>query len=98
MKLNSVSVNDAIKQVEDLIEKEKSISPALKAAIKILVTLMTIIIGRLNINSKNSSKPPSEDKDRKRGSNRKKSEKKPAGQDGHIGARLKKSNYSELLK
>ena len=98
MKLNSVSVNDAIKQVEDLIEKEKSISPALKAAIKILVTLMTIVIGRLNINSKNSSKPPSEDKDRKRGSNRKKSEKKPGGQDGHIGARLKKIDNPDKIE
>lgn len=98
MKINKISVNETIKQVEDLLEQEKTISPALKAAIKILVALMSMLIGRLNINSKNSSKPPSEDKNRKRGSKKKKSEKKPGGQDGHLGTRLKKTNNPDKIE
>jgi len=90
MKPINTSVNNTIRQVEELLDQEKSISPALKAAIKILITLMSILANRLNINCKNSSKPPSEDKNRKRGSNKTKSDKKPGGQNGHIGTNLKK--------
>jgi transposase len=90
MKLNNISVNSAIQQAEELLEKEKSIAPALKAAIRVLIVLISLLASRFGANSKNSSKPPSEDKNRKRGSNRKKSGKKPGGQHGHVGTKLKK--------
>ncbi|MCK4870880.1 MAG: IS66 family transposase [Gammaproteobacteria bacterium] len=90
MKLNNVNVNGAIKEVEFLLAKEKNMSPALKAAIKILIMLVTILANSLGVTSKNSSKPPSDDKNRKRGSMNKKSDKKPGGQKGHVGTKLKK--------
>jgi transposase len=98
MKLNNISANNTIRKVEELLKKERSISPALKTAIKILIALISVLIGRLNINSKNSSKPPSEDKNRKRGSNKEKSKKKPGGQDGHIGTRLKKTDNPDKIE
>lgn len=90
MKPNKVSVNATIQEVESLLEKEKNISPALKASIKMMILLVDLLSGRANLNSKNSSKPPSDDKNRKRGSKNEKSNKKPGGQNGHIGTKLKK--------
>ena len=85
MKPNKVSVNATIQEVESLLEKEKNISPALKASIKMMILLVDLLSGRANLNSKNSSKPPADDKNRKRGSKNKKSNKKPGGQNGHVG-------------
>ena len=90
MTLDKISVNAAIKEVESLLKKEEHLSPALKAAIKILIVLITMFANRFGLNSKNSSAPPAEDKRRKRGSSREKSGKKPGGQNGHIGTKLEK--------
>lgn len=87
---NKISINAAITEVENLLKKEENISPTLKAAIKILIVLITMLAQRFGLNSKNSSKPPADDKNRERGSNREKSGKKPGGQNGHIGTKLKK--------
>ena len=90
MKFNSVSITKAIQEVEDLLEKESSINPALRAAIKIIIMLVTILANRLNLNSNNSSKPPASDTNRVRGSKKEKSTKKRGGQNGHIGVKLTK--------
>lgn len=66
MKVNRISVKSTIQKVEELLEEDKSVSPALKAAIKILITLVSVLMCRFNSNSENSSKPPSEDKNRER--------------------------------
>jgi transposase len=98
MKIDQVSANRTIQKVEELLEAEKTISPALKVAIKLLVEIMSLLMSRLNVNSKNSSKPPSEDRNRDRGSNRKKSDKKPGGQNGHIGTKLKKTGSPDKIE
>lgn len=96
---NKLSVNKAIKEVESLLAEEKNLSPALKAAIKMLIMLVSLLVNGFGLNSKNSSKPPASDTNRKRGSNREKSDKKPGGQKGHIGTRLKKvSNPDKIEK
>ncbi len=68
MKLNKISINSAIQNAEALIEKDDSLSPAIKTTIKMLILLISLLASRLNLTSKNSSKPPSDDKNRKRGS------------------------------
>ena len=90
MKIKDISINSVIEDAEQLLGKDKSISPAIKATMKMMVMVIKLLTDRLNINSSNSSKPPSEDKNRKRGSNKQKSGKKPGGQIGHIGTKLKK--------
>jgi len=98
MKIDGISVNKAIAEVECLLKKEKNLSPALKAAIKLLIVLMSLFVARLQSNSKNSSKPPADDKNRKRGSNREKSNKKPGGQSGHVGRKLKKVDEPDVIE
>lgn len=98
MDLKKISINSAIEEAEKLIETDKSISPAIKATIKMLIMIIKLMSDKLNITSKNSSKPPSEDKNRKRGSAKKKSDKKPGGQNGHIGTKLKKAANPDEIK
>ena len=98
MKINKISANSTIQKVEELLKEEKSISPALKMAINILIELMSLLLSRLNTNSKNSSIPPSDDKNRKRGSNKDKSNKKPGGQNGHVGTKLKKIENPDKIE
>ena len=98
MTLNKINVNDAIKEVKKLLAKEKKMSPALKAAIKVLILIVSMLADRMNLTSKNSSKPPASDTNRKRGSNRKKSDKKPGGQKGHIGTKLTKVSDPDKIE
>nr|CAJ71795.1 conserved hypothetical protein [Candidatus Kuenenia stuttgartiensis] len=64
-------------------------SPAVRSMIELLVLLITLLAGRLNRNSRNSSKPPSSDPNRKRES-KAKGERKAGGQKGRDGVTLKK--------
>lgn len=90
MKLKDIDVSQVIKNAKSLLAEEKTISPALKAVFEILIMIITILSERFSLNSSNSSKPPADDKDRKRGSKKKPSVRKPGGQNGHEGNRLEK--------
>lgn len=87
MKLSKVNVTKTIEEVSTLLEKEKRISPVLKAAIQLLLTIVTLLAERLSLNSNNSSKPPSTDPNRKK---KKKTgnKRKPGGQLGRDGTNL----------
>jgi len=98
MKLNKISVNATTQEVKILLEQEKNISPALKAAIKMMLLLVETLTGQASLNSKNSSKPPTDDKNRKRGSSNKNSGKKPGGQNGRDGVKLKKADCPDRIE
>ena len=80
-------IDSVVEQAKKILLKEK-ISPAFKVIFELLIALLATLINRLNLNSRNSSKPPSSDPNRTRGSKRKKSKKKPGGQNGHKGSNL----------
>ena len=88
MTLNNENVQETIASAKALLEKEKNISPALRAVFQLLFVFMQAMLERLSINSKNSSKPPSSDPNRKK-TNKPGSKKKPGGQPGRIGKQLK---------
>lgn len=98
MKINNTSVDRAIQKANDLLKIEKNISPAFKAAIEILIFLVGVLLQGKNINSKNSHKPPSEDKNRKRGSNKEKSLRKAGGQQGRKGVQLKPTSNPDRIE
>lgn len=88
MTVESINVEAAIKRVNDLVALEKDMSPALKASLEVLLLLVTILANRLGLNSRNSSKPPSTDRNRLK-EPKEAGERKPGGQPGHRGATLK---------
>jgi transposase len=57
--------------------------------LEVLVLIITLMAERLNLNSRNSSKPPSSDPNREK-KPRKKGDRKPGGQNGHTGRTLEK--------
>ena len=89
MKLNNDNIKETIDNAKALLAKEKNISPALRSVIKLLFIFMQAMLERFSINSKNSSKPPSSDSNRKKSTARNKSNKKAGGQPGRIGKQLK---------
>jgi transposase len=98
MKLDKVSINETLNKAESLLKEEQGLSLALRTMFEMLILLIRAFTSRLNINSSNSSMPPSTDKKRKRGSNKEKSNKKPGGQNGHEGSRLEQSeNPDEII-
>lgn len=98
MKFDKISVNEALDNAQALLKKEKKLSPAIKAMFALLILIIRALTGKLNTNSSNSSKPPATDKNRKRGSNKDKSNKKPGGQNGHKGSQLEKSDHPDKIK
>jgi transposase len=97
MTVDHINVEEAVQRVKDLIAKEKDLSPALKAGIDILLLLVTILVNRLGLNSKNSSKPPSTDRFRPR-KQRSNGDRKPGGQPGHDGVTLKPVENPDEIK
>lgn len=90
MTVENINVSAAIEKVRELLKKDKSSSPALVAAVELLITIVTILLNQKNLNSRNSSKPPSQDPNREKnlGKGVKRSKNKPGGQKGHPGATL----------
>ena len=87
MTLTKVSIAEAMNNAKNALAKDKTISLATKLAMELLITLMSILVDRLHLNSSNSSKPPSLDPDRKK-IFRKKSSRLKGGQHGHNGTTL----------
>ncbi len=86
MKIENLEVEQIIEKVKKQIEEEKTISPALRASLEMLLTLVTLLLNRLGLNSRNSSKPPSSDPNRKK--KRKNGNNNPGAQKGHTGNHL----------
>ncbi len=97
MTLKDVDVEATIKEVRLLLEKENDLSPALRSMIEMLILIVTLLVGRIGLNSKNSSKPPSTDPNRQR-QQKKKGNKKAGGQRGHIGTTLTKIDDPDKIK
>ena len=98
MKISNINVEETIEKAKTLLAEEKNISSALRAVIEVLLLLVTILLQRKGLTSCNSSKPPSEDKNRQRGSTKKKSNRKPGGQPGRPGVQLKPVNNPDQIE
>jgi len=64
---------------------------------EILILIITLLANRLNLNSTNSSKPPSSDPNRKKRQNRKTGN-KAGGQKGHVGTTLKQVDQPDIVE
>lgn len=79
MKINGIDVDATLKKVATVLSEEKGLSPAIRSVVELPVLLITLPVSRLNLDSRNSSKPPSGDPNRKKVS-RAKGDKKAGGQ------------------
>lgn len=98
--IGKINITDTLKKVELLLRQDKSISPQGRAMMDLLVLVIHLLLGKLGLNSGNSSIPPSQDPHRKRGSTRKAKGKKckPGGQNGHEGTTLQPEENPDQIE
>lgn len=88
MKSDKVNITETVESARKLLETDKQISPALRAMFEMLLMIITLLAGKLGLNSQNSSKPPSTDPNRKKKAASNKGNNKPGGQPGRVGKNL----------
>jgi len=89
MTLDSIDIDKTVAEVKRYLEEEKGLSPAFVASMNLLLVLVSLLIDRLGLNSRNSSKPPSSDPNRPK-VKMSAGKRKPGGQKGHDGKTLQK--------
>jgi transposase len=82
-----IDIQQSLDNVREQLDGDESLSPALRASIDMLILLVSLLANRFNLNSRNSSKPPTSDLNRIKPT-RQKSGKRPGGQPGHEGSTL----------
>ncbi len=98
MTIRDINITSSLENIDTLLKKEKNISPSLRAAIELLVVIVTLMIERLKLNSKNSSTPPSQDPNRKKNPKKGDSSRTTGGQKGHEGTTLRQvDNPDEII-
>ncbi|MDP3705947.1 MAG: IS66 family transposase [Legionellaceae bacterium] len=88
MKADKINITETVESARKLLEADKKISPALRAMFEMLLMIITLLAGKLGLNSQNSSKPPSTDPNRKKKTGSNKGNNKPGGQPGRVGKNL----------
>ena len=71
MKIEHIDIEATIEKARRLVSDDEQLSAASKSMFEILILLITLLANRLNLNSTNSSKPPSSDPNRKKKPRRK---------------------------
>ena len=88
MKIEGIEVERALDTVRKALQEEAGLSAALRAALETLLSLVTVLLNRVTLGSRNSSTPPSKDPNRKKKSRKGRSGRPPGGQTGHRGTTL----------
>lgn len=97
MKIENIDIQATIEKAQLLVREDKQLSSATRSMFEILILIITLLVNRLNLNSTNSSKPPSSDPNRKK-QPRNKTGKKAGGQNGHAGITLQKVDNPNRIK
>lgn len=97
MKIESIDIQATIEKAQLLVREDKQLSTATKSMFEMLILIITLLANRLNLNSTNSSKPPSIDPNRVKRP-REKTGKKAGGQNGHVGTTLQKVDNPDKVE
>ena len=97
MKIENIDIQATIEKAQAIIGDDKQMSAGTKSIVEILILVITLLANRLNLNSTNSSKPPSADPNRKK-KPKAKSGRKKGGQNGHAGITLKKIDDPDRIE
>ena len=66
MKIDNIDIQATIEKAQAIMRDDKQMSAGTKSIVEILILLITLLANCLNLNSTNSSKPPSTDPNRKK--------------------------------
>ena len=91
MSIKGININQTLERAKKMLSEDAGIPDSFKSLVELLLVIISLLLERLGVNSQNSSKPPSQDPNRKRGSRRVKSGKRPGAQKGHQGSTLEMS-------
>ena len=97
MKIENIDIEATIEKAQILVREDKQLSVAMRSIVEILILVISLLANRLNLNSTNSSKPPSSDPNRKK-QPKSKTVKKAGGQKGHVGTTLRKIDDPDKVK
>ncbi len=86
--LDTIDIQAAIANAETQLKKDQQTSLAMKSAMSLLLLVVKLLLARLGMNSRNSSKPPANDPNRERPSSRVSGARPVGGQPGRIGTTL----------
>ena len=99
MTVEDIDIDAAIANIRQLLKEDKAVSRTLKAAIEVMILLVSILTKRLGLNSRNSSKPPATDfganRNKKTNNKPESPKRKPGGQPGHHGATLEPVDHPD---
>lgn len=98
MTVDGIDVEATVKKVRELLAKEQGISPALTSTLEVLLLVVQLLVNRLGLNSRNSSKPPSSDKNRSGEKRARQSSRKAGGQPGRVGTTLRQVDDPDEIK
>lgn len=99
MVVESFNITRILADAEKSLKEDTSLSPGLRALVGTLVALVQVLVNRLGVNSRNSSKPPSQDPNRKRKAKTGKLGRKAGGQPGREGVCLQQvDNPDEVVE
>ena len=97
MKIENIDITATIEKAQALIHQDEQMSAATKSIVEVLILLISLLANRLNLNSSNSSKPPSADPNRTK-KPRPKTGRNKGGQKGHIGTTLIKVDDPDIIE
>lgn len=97
MTLESININEALENAKRYLKEEPGLSPAFVASMEIILLVVKLLVDRLGLNSKNSSKPPSSDPHREK-TKKSPGKRKPGGQKGHPGTTLQQVENPDRIK
>lgn len=100
MSINDINIAETIESARKTLAEDKSVSPQLRTMMELLILIISLLVNKLGLNSRNSSKPPSSDPNRVKQTKRKtKGEKRnPGGQKGHKGSNLQKVENPDAIE
>jgi hypothetical protein len=96
MKVEGIDTEEILSRVKEELANEPNISPALKSSIEMILVVFVLLLNRLGLHSKNSSKPPSSNPNREK--KKLSAGKKAGGQPGHKGVTLEKFDTPDVIK
>lgn len=86
----NINISETIAKVERSLAKDNRIPGEFRALVELLLLIVKLLVDKTTLNSRNSSKAPSSDPNRPRGSRKKTRgvKRKPGGQPGHEGSKI----------